>query len=30
MNGDSYRLATAHGHGQNPKTPNEGDPAAKV
>jgi DNA replication protein DnaC len=38
MNGESYRLATskkaqrqpAQGHGQNPKTPNEGDPAAKV
>jgi hypothetical protein len=36
MNG--YRLATskkaprrsAQGHGQNPRTPNEGDPAAKV
>ena len=38
MNGESYRLATskkaqrrsAQGHGQNPRTPNEGDPAAKV
>jgi IstB-like ATP binding protein len=37
MNGESYRVATskkaqrrsAQGHGQNPKTPTEGDPAAK-
>jgi DNA replication protein DnaC len=38
MNGESYRLAisknaqrrSAQGHDQNPRTPNEGDPAAKV